>query len=235
MTEFCDVALPVPLDILFTYRIPQGMEPAVGGRVLVPFRQKRLSGIVTELHDRSPEIPTKNVLSALDHLPLLDPPLIQLARWIADYYLAPLGEVFRTMLPLSAEFKRSILYRITEKGQLALHLAGSAGLPNRSRRNGEEQLREFRVLDYLAQRESARLESLRAATGVSVPLLAGMVRKQWIVREDQSQSHEAPRLVKVAVLKQVEGKLNRNQGLLLDILTRAGGRIRLDDLHSHSR
>src|SRR6516164_4131575 len=156
MTEFCNVALPVPLDILFTYRIPPGLEPVVGGRVLVPFRQKRLSGLVTELHDRSPEIPTKNVLSALDRLPLLDPALIQLGKWIADYYLAPLGEVFRTMLPLSAEFKRSILYRITEKGQLALHLAGSAGSPNQSRRNGEEQLREFRALDYLAQRESAR-------------------------------------------------------------------------------
>src|SRR6516164_6570366 len=230
MTEFCNVALPVPLDILFTYRIPQGLEPVVGGRVLVPFRQKRLSGVVTELHDRSPEIPTKSVLSALDQLPLLDPALIQLGKWIADYYLAPLGEVFRTMLPLSAEFKRTLLYRITEKGRAALHLASTAGSSMRSGKNEEEQRTEFRVLDHLAQRESLRVESLRAATGAPVPLLTGMVRKRWIVREDRSQSHEAPRLVKVAVLKQVEGKLNRNQGLLLDILTRAGGRIRLDDL-----
>ena len=231
MTEFCNVALPVPLDILFTYRIPQGLEPVVGGRVLVPFRQKRLSGVVTELHDRSPEIPTKSVLSALDQLPLLDPALIQLGKWIADYYLAPLGEVFRTMLPLSAEFKRTLLYRITEKGRAALHLASTAGSSIRSGSNEEGQRTEFRVLDHLDQRESVRVESLRAATGASVPVLAGMIRKQWIVREDQSQSHEAPRLVKVAVLKQLEGKLNRNQGLLLDSLTRAGGRIRLDDLH----
>jgi primosomal protein N' (replication factor Y) (superfamily II helicase) len=230
MTEFCDVALPVPIDIVFTYRIPQGMEPVVGGRVLVPFRQRRLAGIVTELHDRSPDMPAKNVLSALDRLPLLDPPLIQLGKWIADYYLAPLGEVFRTMLPLSAEFKRSILYRITENGQLALHLAGRAGLPIRSRRPEEEQRNEFRVLDFLAERESARAEGLRAAVGASTTLLAGMVRKKWIVREDQSEARDAARRMKLAVLKKVEGKLNRNQGLLLDRLTQAGGKIRLDDL-----
>jgi len=230
MTEFCNVALPVPIDKLFTYRIPQGMQPAVGGRVLVPFRQQRLAGIVTELHDRSPDVPAKNVLNALDGSPLLDPPLIQLGQWIADYYLAPLGEVFRTMLPLGAEFKRNILYRITEHGQLALHLVGRAGSPIRSRRSEEEQLNEFRVLDYLAERDGARAERLRAAVGATPSMLAGMVRKKWIVREDQSQARDAARVVKLAVLNKVEGKLNRNQGLLLDRLTAAGGTVRLDDL-----
>ncbi len=52
MPLFCDVALPVPLDQAFTYRLPGGMEPSVGARVLVPFRQQRMSGLVTELHDR---------------------------------------------------------------------------------------------------------------------------------------------------------------------------------------
>jgi primosomal protein N' (replication factor Y) len=46
MPLFCDVALAVPLDLVFTYAIPEGMEPVVGGRVLVPFRQQRMSGIV---------------------------------------------------------------------------------------------------------------------------------------------------------------------------------------------
>ena len=56
--RFCDVALAVPLDIVFTYAVPPGMEPVVGGRVLVPFRQQRLSGIVVELHDRAPPVLT---------------------------------------------------------------------------------------------------------------------------------------------------------------------------------
>jgi primosomal protein N' (replication factor Y) (superfamily II helicase) len=232
MAEFCDVAVPVPLDVLFTYRLPDGIQPVVGGRVLVPFRQKRLVGIVTETHDRPPRVQAKNVLSVLDAGPLLDEQLLHLGRWIADYYLAPLGEVFRTMLPLSAEFKRAITYRITEQGQMALHLAGMSGSSARSRRTPQEQLAEFRVLDYLAERESVRAESLRAATRASAPLLAGMVRKNWIAREDISDARDATRSVKVAILKTAEGKLNANQRVIIDTLAAAGGRVSVDHLRS---
>src|SRR2546426_12316822 len=139
MPEFCDVALPVPLDTAFTYHVSDGLEPVVGGRVLVPFRQKRMSGVVVEVHDRKPAVKTKGVLNVLDSAPVLDEQLMRLGKWIADYYLAPLGEVFRTMLPLSAEFKRAIAYRITEEGHLALHQAGMWGSSARSRKRSEER------------------------------------------------------------------------------------------------
>src|SRR6266404_2060517 len=244
MPLFCDVALAVPLEMVFTYAIPPGMEPVVGGRVLVPFRQQRMSGIVVELHNRPPQVKTKKVLEALDLSPVLDEQLLKLGKWIADYYLAPLGEVFRTMLPLSAEFKRAITYRITDDGQMALHLAGISGSPARSRRTPEEQLVEFRVLDYLAERESVREESLRGATRVSKALLAGMVRKKWIAREDVSAARDATRTIKVAVLLGAEasppldgsetrphtGKLNENQRALIDGLAAAGGKVPVDAL-----
>jgi primosomal protein N' (replication factor Y) len=150
MPEFCDVALAVPLDMVFTYRVPADLAPVVGGRVLVPFRQQRMTGIVVELHDRKPSIATKNVLDVLDPGPVLDDHLLRLGRWIAHYYLAPIGEVFRTMLPLGAEFKRVVGYRITEEGQMALHSAGMSGSSKRSQRSPEEQAAEFRVLDYLS-------------------------------------------------------------------------------------
>src|SRR6266478_9425706 len=217
MPEFCDVALPVPLDTAFSYRVPEGMEPAVGGRVLVPFRQQRMSGIVVGLHDRKPGVQTKNVVSVLDPAPVLDAQLMRLGKWIADYYLAPLGEVFRTMLPLSAEFKRSITYRITDGGLAALHTAGLSGSSARSRRTPEEQLAEFRVLDYVSGFESTRnsldhlspqpvkQEPLRAATRVSKSVLAGMVRKRWLAREDVSGARDATRTIRVARLKFAEG------------------------------
>ena len=123
------------------------------GRVLVPFRQQRMTGIVMELHDREPAVVTKKLLAVLDIAPVLDDQLLRLGRWIADYYLAPLGEVFRTMLPLNAEFKRAISYRITDAGQTALHLASTSGIASgRSMRTRREQAAEFRVLDYLANR-----------------------------------------------------------------------------------
>ncbi len=53
MPLFCDVALPVPLDMAFTYKIADH-QPVIGGRVLVPFRKERLSGVVTALHDSIP-------------------------------------------------------------------------------------------------------------------------------------------------------------------------------------
>ena len=134
MPRFCDVAVPVPLDATFTYSIPDEMpEPCVGGRVIVPFREKRLCGIVTELHDREPKFTAKPVLQVLDTVAALTPELMQLGRWIAHYYIAPIGEVLRTMLPLAAEFRRVIGYRITDKGLEALHAASTIGSSLRSR------------------------------------------------------------------------------------------------------
>jgi primosomal protein N' (replication factor Y) (superfamily II helicase) len=257
MPLFCDVALAVPLDMVFTYAIPIGMEPVIGGRVLVPFRQQRLSGIVVELHDRPPQVKTKKVIEALDLVPVLDEQLLKLGKWIADYYLAPIGEVFRTMLPLSAEFKRAVAYRITDQGRMALHSAGLSGSPARSKRTPEQQLIEFRVLDYLAERDNVREASLRGTTRVSKALLAGLVRKKWIAREDISAAHDAVRLIKIAVLRHADErakeqsvvetglapsplaaptkpplKLNDNQRTLIDTLAAAGGKIAVDALRA---
>ncbi|MGD0164226.1 MAG: primosomal protein N' [Candidatus Sulfotelmatobacter sp.] len=237
MPEYCDVALPVPLDMVFTYRVPAEAAPVVGGRVLVPFRQQRLTGVVVELHDRKPSVATKIIQSVLDVSPVLDEQLLRLGRWIADYYLAPLGEVFRTMLPLNAEFKRAVAYRITAEGQLALHLAGMSGSSARSRRTPEEQAAEFRVLDYLAAQEPApgetmqvREEALRSATRVSKLILNGMVRKKWLVREDISAVRDATRTIKIALLKSAEGRLNKNQRRLVDTLAAAGGRVPVETM-----
>jgi primosomal protein N' (replication factor Y) (superfamily II helicase) len=234
MPEFCDVAVPVPLDMVFTYRVPADAVPVVGGRVLVPFRQNRASGIVVELHDKKPTVATKNILSVLDPVPVLDDQLLRLGRWIADYYLAPIGEVFRTMLPLSAEFKRAIAYRITEDGHKALHLAGTKGSSTRSRRAPEEQAVEFRVLDYLAASDGdlVRSETLRSATRASRAVLEGLVRKKWMAREDVSASQDATRTIKIAVLTSAEGKLNQNQRLLIDTLSASGGRVPVEALRA---
>src|SRR2546421_314352 len=82
-------------------------------------------------------------------------------------------------------------YRIAEAGHLALHQAGMSGSSNRSRRTPEDQLAEFRALDYLSERDAVREESLRAATRVSKSVLTGMARKKWVVREDLSSARDA--------------------------------------------
>jgi primosomal protein N' (replication factor Y) len=232
MAEFCDIALPVPLDMAFTYRVPEGMQPVVGGRVLVPFRQQRMSGIVVRLHQEAPAVQTRNIAGVLDSAPVLEDQLLTLGKWITDYYLAPIGEVLRTMLPLSAEFKRDAGYQIIEAGRLALYTAGISGSSARSRKTPEEQNAEFRVLDYLSEREIVREQNLRSATRISKSLLAGMVRKKWIARQDLSGVRDAARTVRVAMLQHADGKLNSNQRLLLDALAAAGGKVAVESLHS---
>jgi len=224
MPQFCDVAVPVPLDATFTYRIPENsLEPVVGGRVIVPFREQRLSGIVTELHDREPTFTTRRLSQVLDSTPALAQELMQLGRWMAQYYIAPIGEVFRTMLPLSAGFRRVLGYRITDKGIDALHAASTIGSSLRSRKQPEHQMLEYAVLNRLSDGEIVREATLRSTSGASRAVLQTLLRKKWIAREDLSDVRDASRTVQIATLKQIEGKLNTNQQTIVDYLRQQEG------------
>ena len=200
MPQFCDVALAVPLDATFTYRISEGQAPVVGGRVIVPFREKKLSGIVVRLHDEEPKYKLKQVASVLDAEPVLSAHLLALGEWIASYYIAPLGEVYRTMLPLGAEFRQATGFRITERGSEALYESATIGSSRRSKAEPEQQMAEYAVLDYLAEGELVREETIRSATGATKQMLRSMSAKKWIAREDLSSVRDARRVVKFAVL-----------------------------------
>ena len=210
MPTYCEVALPVPLDRTFTYALVSALDPAFvpqrGSRVIVPFRNEKLVGVVTEIHNRPPEdFEAKPIESVLDEDPLLSAHLIELATWMAQYYLAPLGEVLRGMLPLAAEVRRTVYYRITDAGRDAL--AGSfdghsepPGKRSRSKLSQEDQDIEHQVLHRLADGEPVKLSSLRTATAASLPLLAAMIRKRWIARETAAAERDARRLERFAVL-----------------------------------
>jgi primosomal protein N' (replication factor Y) len=113
------VSLPVPLDQAFTYSLPETLNHRVkpGTRVLVPFGNRKLTGVVLSVQDDPPEGPTREVLRLLDEVPVLDAELLALGRWIAAYYCAPLGEVLRTMTPLGGEIRKSKLYTLTDSGR----------------------------------------------------------------------------------------------------------------------
>src|SRR5258705_13541529 len=99
---FCNVALPVPLRTTFTYAIPDSLRESVqpGSRVLVPFRNKSLVGVVVEcVQHAPPATKIREITKTIDFLPALTPKLIELAHWFAGYFLAPGGEVFRPLLP----------------------------------------------------------------------------------------------------------------------------------------
>src|ERR1035437_6243196 len=131
MPAYCEVALPVPLDRVFTYAVPEGALPQRGARVIAPFRNEKLIGVVTGLNSKVPaDFEVRFLEAVLDEEPLLSEQLLTLAEWMAQYYLAPLGEVLRGMLPLMAEVRRTVYYRITDLGRdvLAKSVDGESAL-----------------------------------------------------------------------------------------------------------
>ena len=133
--NYADLILPLPLQGTFTYAVPASMQSAVrvGMRVLVPFgRSKTYLGIVARLHDERPQgYEVKSVAQLMDSEPIITPQQLQLWQWIADYYLAPIGDVYKAALPagLKAEDgyrpKTETYIRLTPayQNEAALHVA----------------------------------------------------------------------------------------------------------------
>jgi len=251
MPAYCQVALPVPLDRVFTYSVREGQAPRRGARVIVPFRNEKLIGVVTEVGVEAPaEFEVRPLESVLDEEPLLSDSLLALGEWMAQYYLAPLGEVLRGMLPLMAEVRRTLYYRITDLGRdvLADTLDGDPGKPRaarprpasasrqgsrrKSRVSPEEQDLERRVLARLADGEPVKVSTLRTATAATLPVLAALVRKKWIARETAAAERDARRTERVAVLipeARLPALTERQQAILAE-LAACGGELPLAEV-----
>lgn len=135
---FINVILPLPLDGVFTYSVPSELDSQVrvGVRVLVPFgRNKTYVGVIEKVLSSTdgllPNVNYKDILQVLDVSPILLDSQLQLWQWIAEYYMSPLGDVYKAALPagLKAEDgyrpKTELYIRITPKfrSEQALHVA----------------------------------------------------------------------------------------------------------------
>ena len=131
--QYVDLILPVPLHGVFTYAVPEGMTVGVGCRVLVTFgRNKTYLGIVVCLHHQKPEgYEVKPILQVMNTAPIVTEQQLKLWQWISDYYLSPIGDVYKAALPagLKAEDgyhpKTETYIRLTPQYQsaTALHIA----------------------------------------------------------------------------------------------------------------
>lgn len=133
--NYADLILSVPLQGTFTYAVPAQMQQMiqVGMRVLVPFgRNKTYLGIVAKLHDVKPKgYEVKEITQLMDANPIVTMHQLKLWQWIADYYLSPIGDVYKAALPagLKAEDgyhpKTETYIRLTSsfQNEQALHVA----------------------------------------------------------------------------------------------------------------
>ena len=132
--RYVDVLLPLPLEGLFTYAVPEEMEAQVrfGVRLVVPLgRSKTYVAIAVKTHGQQPAFKVKPVIQVLDDEPVLTESQFSLWQWIADYYMSPLGEVYNAAMPLGLKqrggFKPKMETYITltpiYRNEQALHIA----------------------------------------------------------------------------------------------------------------
>jgi len=173
MPDYCEVALPVPLDKLFTYSVPDSHPLEPGVRVIVPFGKRQLSGVVVGCGPPPEGLDPKTikpVKTVLDEGPALSAELLQLGRWLADYYLVPMGEVLATMLPPKPSVLRKTTVVLTTEGQKELLALASA--KSRELIPSEDQ----KLLERLAKRKGIRRETLRDVADV----VARLRRRGWV-------------------------------------------------------
>ncbi len=177
---YCHVAVAVPLRQTFTYAVPGVLREVVGpgSRVLVPFGRKTLAGVVMRMTDERPrDARVKDVLRAIDPIPALPEKLLEMGGWVAKYYLAPIGEVFRAMLPPLVEVRAVRDVAITDAGRVALASGAK-----------EAMLLEVdagrAALERLAKEGGAMRLAAFEKTAGGAARVTQMVRRGWIaIRE----------------------------------------------------
>ena len=123
--QYAEVAIPLHIKQTFTYRLPLALQrdARLGSRLLVPFGRKRLTGYIVALLDALDpaadldESDIKDAEELLDAEPLLTPEILEITRWVAEYYAAPWGEVLKAALPAGLNATVEQVLSITPEGR----------------------------------------------------------------------------------------------------------------------
>ncbi|MGB5436123.1 MAG: primosomal protein N' [Maribacter sp.] len=191
MQHFINVILPIPLEKLFTYSISASefeiLQP--GMRVAVPFGKSKIyTALVYEIHLTPPEVyEAKEIHRILDEYPLVNEIQLKHWRWIADYYMCTMGEVFRSAMPSAFLLESETLILRNERG--VVH---------------EDDLKddEFLVYEALQHQSMLRVDEIRAIVDIKnvLPILNRLLQKQIIILKDEIYERYKPKLVRYVKL-----------------------------------
>lgn len=188
--RYCEVALPIPLRTTFTYEVPEALDEVVapGARVVVPFRRRALVGMVVAQTAELPRrVKVRPISEVLDPLPALPAKLVELGNWVADYYVAPVGEVFRAMLPPAVELRAERALWLTPVGRDYLAELSSHG------NCSEAEVTEHALLQLIEVEERPlRLERLQKLPGGEAAAARLLRRGKLELRE--RARHRKPRM-----------------------------------------
>jgi primosomal protein N' (replication factor Y) len=224
--KLIDVAVMAAIRDPLTYRVPEGMDVRPGHRVMVPLGNRQVKGIALEPRTRlAPGVNVREISRLLDAEPLLSPELLTLGLWIAEYYLAPVGEVFRAMLPLKSETRRVRTLALTKAGRDKLAELGSS-LLEEAREGGEAALLRY-VTGEDGGRGGTTYESARRRFAGSPELLAtaiaeGLVEVGSTDRQREERKTLSVRLVSGPVPEMAGQRLSPVAKRVLEALERQG-------------
>ncbi len=237
--NYAEVALPLRLSQTFTYRLPLGLreDAKVGARLLVPFGRTLATGYVVALHDaldpaaELEESEIKEAEELLDAEPLLTREVLEITRWISDYYAAPWGEVLKAALPAGLNASIEQVVTITAAGRDEL-----ARLPPRRATTPKAQVLRLATLEgSTTLRDAAReLGQPRAAKAVRELARMGWVTVAHRARSAQAKAkrRKAVRLLPPTDAQQQDGAraLSAAQQRIVESLIAAGGEMLFAEL-----
>ncbi len=182
------VAVPVPFLDSLTYNVPDSIDlPPIGARVRVPVGSRTLTGCVVQ-HDAAVDEGTdvKNIAEAVDREPLLPPSIVELCRWVADYYVAGIGDALAVAMPPGARrkanaFRKHRVAVLTTSGLESEYGDGPRRTPTRGQMAALAALR-----DAPAGLPTAELRD----RGVTAGVLAGLVRRGLVVLRDEHDERD---------------------------------------------
>jgi len=182
-----NVAVMAAIRYPLTYRFPFPVSP--GQRVLVPLATRKATGIVLgPTGELAPGIEVREALRVLDPEPLLSAELVRLGLWIADYYLAPPGEVFRAMLPLRQETRQTRQVRLTEEGRRAMQGLSSSLLEE------SKGSQDAALLLYLDRHPGVAVETLQKRFAAAYPRA---LEQKWVSAEEVQKERRRRKVLAV--------------------------------------
>lgn len=216
MKKYVDVIVPLPIAGQYTYSVPADLEDKVkaGCRIVVPFGSKKFyTAIVTSVHQNAPETyETKDLVEVLDTSPVLLKRQYDFWKWLADYYLCTLGDVYKAALPSGMKLESETLVVSNPEFE------ADKPLPEK----------EQRILDLLSDDSEQCITQLEKASGIKnlLPVIKSLLEKEAIrVKEELKRSYKPRVEVRVRLTEglQAEETVHR----LFDTLARAPKQLAL--------
>ncbi len=211
MQHFINVILPIPLEKLFTYSISESEFQVLeaGMRVAVPFGKSKIyTALVYETHITPPEVyEAKEIHKILDEHPIVNQLQLKHWRWIADYYMCTIGEVFRSAMPSAFLLESETLILRNQRGVVD---------------EGALKDDEFLVYEALQHQSMLRVDEVRAIVDTKniLPILNRLLEKNIIILKDEIYEQYKPKLVRYVKLGSPYKSEDRLEELL-NSLTRA--------------